>query len=555
MNPFEKFRDECSKIAGENAGLLEIPPNNIADLALPCFSISKKPAEKAAELAACYRKKIKKASIIKDISTAGPYVNFHINNERLCALVMKTVIKNENYGAGSQKKTKIILEHTSMNPSGPVHVGRLRNSIIGDCLKRILKFSGYEVDTHYYVNDIGKQVAMILWAKDNTSIKNELPEQYPNYKNKPDFQTMFWYVSAYEMLEKQKPQKMEEVDNMIIEAEKGNRKILEKLKEISKSCLDGQLEVLKRLDIIFDRFDFESKYIENGSAMEAFKNLKPAAKKKEGAFGLDLSKHGMRDFAVILRGNGTSVYLLRDIAYHMEKMSRCDRAVVVLGEDHKVEFQELKHILSEFFGMKKPLDVVHYSFVNFKGVKLSTRQGQTAPLDMLLDEGESRAKEEIGKKGIDGKDKIAKSVAKAAVRYNLIKSDMKKAMTFVWNDALSFEGDTGPYLQYTYARARSILKKSRKKPKPSKNLRGLEIDIIKEIAKFPEFVERAGSELKPQHIATYVYRLASMFNTFYHNTKIIGSKDEEALLALTKSVTITLKNAMELIGIDAIEQM
>jgi arginyl-tRNA synthetase len=342
---------------------------------------------------------------------------------------------------------------------------------------------------------------------------------------------------------------------MIIEAEKGNRKILEKLKEISKSCLDGQLEVLKRLDIIFDRFDFESKYIENGSAMEAFKNLKPAAKKKEGAFGLDLSKHGMRDFAVILRGNGTSVYLLRDIAYHMEKMSRCDRAVVVLGEDHKVEFQELKHILSEFFGMKKPLDVVHYSFVNFKGVKLSTRQGQTAPLDMLLDEGESRAKEEIGKKGIDGKDKIAKSVAKAAVRYNLIKSDMKKAMTFVWNDALSFEGDTGPYLQYTYARARSILKKSRKKPKPSKNLRGLEIDIIKEIAKFPEFVERAGSELKPQHIATYVYRLASMFNTFYHNTKIIGSKDEEALLALTKSVTITLKNAMELIGIDAIEQM
>lgn len=555
MNPFEKFKEECKKIAGDHAELLETPPNNIADLALPCFSLSKKPVDKAAEMAASFRKKMKKSSMVREIKAVGPYVNFYITSEKLSQLVLKEVIKNRDYGAGEKKKEKIILEHTSMNPSGPVHVGRMRNSVIGDCLKRILKFSGYDVDVHFYVNDIGKQIAIILWGKDKVTIKKDLADQYAPYKSKQDFQTMLWYVSSFEMLEKSKPERMEEVDELIKKAESGDKEILENLKKISKNCLEGQVDVLKRLDISFDKFDFESKFIENGSVEGVLEKLKPDAKEDKGALGLDLAADGLRDFVVILKSNQTSVYILRDIAYHLEKMDKCDRAITVLGEDHKVEFEELKKILGKFFHIKKPLDVVHYSFVNFKGMKLSTRLGQTAPLDMLLDEGEAKAKEEMKKKGIEGKEKIAKSVAKAAVRYNLIKSDMNKAMTFMWNDALNFEGDTGPYLQYTYARARSILKKSKKKPKPSKKLQGIEVDLIKEISRFPEVVERASIELKPQIISTYAYRIASLFNTFYHATKIIGSEDEQTLLALTESVTIVLKNAMELIGIDAIEQM
>jgi len=565
---FEKFMDECKKIAGSHADLLEIPPKQIADLALPCFSLGERPNEKAEHLASEFSKKNPSGSLIGDIRAVGPYVNFYINNNKFPALVLSRVLKEKaSYGSRKNRKDKIILEHTSINPSGPIHIGRLRNSIIGDSLKRILEFSGYPVETHYYVNDIGKQIAIIAWGrKKKLKPSPHLKTVYKKYKTKPDFVTMFDYVSAYQAVEKS-AKNMEEVEGILQKCERGSKKELSALKKISKACLAGQMQMMKKMGIGFDKFIYESRFIENRSVKKAISFLKKnkLLTTKDGAATLDLSKYGLRDSVVLARKDGTSVYLLRDIAYHLDKMKHCDWAINVLGEDHKVEFQELKTILHNMFRIRKSFDVVHYSFVNFQGTRLSTRMGQTAPLDMLIDEGVEKATEEIEKRGKQKPTKkLAEKIAAAAIRYHIIKSDTQKAITFVWGDALNFEGDSGPCLQYTYARARSILRKAKKRPsrmttsgRPSDLVLNEEKEVllVKKLSQFPGLVDKCAKELKPHHLASYLFSLASDFNEYYQSVRIIESDNEEAKLALVSATATVLKNGMQLLGIDALERM
>ncbi len=556
--PFRKFSDECRKIAGPHAKLLEKPPKGVADLALPCFSLGE-PAKTAERLAEEWRKRISKVSLIKEIKAAGPYVNFYIDSEKFSGIVLAEISRKKGkYGAGARKKERIILEHTSINPSGPIHVGRLRNSIIGDSLLRILAHSGYSVETHYFVNDVGKQVAIIAWGeKSGIELKKELVEQYKKYKNKPDFKTMFIYVSANSALENE-PAKMMEVEQILQKSESGGRKELAMLKKTAKYCLEGQVESLKRMGIAFDKFVNESIFIEKGSTKKALELLKrkKIIKRHEGAYVIDLSKHGLRETVVLQRSDGTSVYLLRDLAYHLKKLKKADCLINVLGEDHKIEFSELRTILQSILKINKPMEAVHYSFVNFHGEQLSTRLGQTAPLDMLMDEGVEKALAEMGKrKKSTPSAAAAKAIAMAAIKYHIIRTDTMKAINFIWEDALNFEGDTGPYLQYTLARARSILRKSRKTPKAGILNGEKEASIIKILSEFPLVVEKCAKELKPHHLAGYMHELAAEFNEYYHAVRVIGSGNEGQRLVLVNAVAAVLSNGMHLLGIEPLERM
>jgi arginyl-tRNA synthetase len=557
--PFEKFVQECRKIAGSHAGLLERPPKQLADLALPCFSLEGNPAETAVRLASEFSKKVDKNPLIFEIRAVGPYVNFYINSEKFSGLVVRQVMKEAAlYGKSRKIREKIILEHTSINPSGPIHVGRLRNSIIGDSLKRILAFYGHPLETHYYVNDVGKQIAIIAWGEKHKVKQNpELKANFKKYKAKSDFVTMFKYVAAYAAVEKSAAH-MEEVEKILQKCEKGSKKDLAVLKKTSQSCLSGQMAVMKKLGIKFDKFVFESKFIENGSVKKILRQLKKdhLLIEKDGALTLDLSKYGLRETVVLARKDGTSVYLLRDIAYHIEKLKHAECAINVLGEDHKIEFQELKTIIHNLFKIRKSLEALHYSFVNFQGMRLSTRLGQTAPLDMLLDEGTEKAIEEINKRGKQKANKLlAEKIAAAAIKYHIIKTDANKPITFVWEDALNFEGDTGPYLQYTYARAKSVLRKAGKKPKISQLSEEKEIALVKRISEFSSMVEKCAKELKPHHLAVYLAGLAAGFNEYYQSIRVIGSENEQAKLALVSALAITMKNGMQLLGIEPLEKM
>jgi len=549
---FSRFRKQCEEIAREQKNLIEVPKNKQADLCIPCFSLGKDPVKIAQDLSSKMRYRLTKNTLVKNIENTGPYINFYIDEEKFSDSVLQDIIReNDNYGKGD-KKEKIILEHTSMNPTGPVHVGRLRNSLIGDSLKRILEFFGHNIETHYYVDNMGKQVAIIAWGG-KTKNYDDLARKYNKYKDKPDFKTMFRYVSSYYDATSSK-ENMTEVEELLRKAEQGDKDSMGRLRKTAQTCLDGQKASLERLGIEYDFFDFESKFIEDGSVKKILSDLekKKLLKKQGDAVGVDLSSYGLKrekGLTILARSNGTSVYLLRDVAYHLEKLKKGRRIINVLGEDHKIEFQELKKII-ELLNGSKNMEAVHYAFVNFKGMSLSTRKGETAPLDALIDEGIEKLKEKTDDK------KLAESIATGAIKYHILKTDLQKQITFIWEDAINFDGNTGPYLQYSYVRAKSIMRKSKMKEKfKVLDMNKSDHELVKKISLFPEIVEKGAEEMRPSIIANYIYDLASQFNTYYHEEKIIGTDNEGAKLAVVKAFSIVMKNGMHLLGIDTPERM
>ncbi len=543
--------------------LIEIPPDSkLGDLAFPCFILSKKLKKNPGEIAMQIRKKlaIPKSSIFKKVEIAGPYLNFFVDEGKYAAEILKQVSKN--YGKSNKgKNKKLIIEHTSTNPSGPTHVGRIRNSFIGDTLVRLYKAIGYNVETHYYVNDMGKQIAIINWGiKNKIKTSASLIKKFSKYKNNPDFKIMFVYVTAMKLVEKN-PKLMKEIDDFLIAAE-NNKQYASELNKVAKTCLEGQKKMLARFGINFDEFDFESDLVAAGEQKKIANKLKALPEYKileEGAHAVDLSKYGFErrgGGTVFLRANGTSVYITRDLAYHKYKLSLADKNIIVLGEDHKIEAVELKKLL-EIFGIlkSKTLDVVFLSFVNFDKVKISTRSGTTLPADAILDEGIEKI---ISKKKTPLK--LAEKIAVGAIRYFELRVSPTKQISFNWDEVLSLEGNTGPYLQYALVRSNKILQKSEAKPsKASLELlvKPYEFELVKKIALFPEIVEKAADSYSPQLVANYAYELAQLFSSFYENCPVIRAekKLQGARLALVKAFAHTLKNALNLLGIEEVAEM
>jgi arginyl-tRNA synthetase len=539
-----------------------------------CFRLAKRLGKSPVQVAEEFARKIKPSGFIELCEAKNGFLNFFLDYEKFGVRVLAESLK-EGFGRGAPKKKKIVLEHTSVNPSGPVHVGRLRNSIIGDSLRRILSYSGFPVETRYWVNDVGKQVAIIALTLDkdlNFSFRisefDELKERYQEYEGKDDFEIFFEYVVGNKLYETDEKFK-EAVEKLIKDAESGDKNQLEKIKKAARICLKGQQQTYGRLGFVFDCFDFESEEIESGRVFKVLDELRKTeywTSKDDVGEGLDLSSLGIEKrsgLSVLTRSDGTTVYLARDISYHLRKLSRGDILINVLGEDHKLEFEELSKILKEILKVKKPVEVVHFSFVSFEGEKLSTRKGKTAPVDMLLDEAESKAAEEIIKRGIAEKE-TAPQIGVGAVKYHLLKTAPAKPITFRWEEALSFDGDAAPYIQYAHARSARILEKSGLKSEEINaknldlsNLQPEEKNLIKELSLLPEKVASSAVGRKPHLLANYLYELASSYSRFYKECQVLS--DDEALmkrrLALVAGVKNTLKTGLSLLGIDSPERM
>ncbi|MBN2015130.1 MAG: arginine--tRNA ligase [Candidatus Altiarchaeota archaeon] len=562
----EEVRNLLEKAAKEPVSIDDVAGSPVADICSPIsFRIAKKKGKDPVLIAEEIAKRIKPTGIIKEVKAEKGYINFFLDYGKLLTPLTEVVSRGADYGRLKRRDEKIVLEHTSINPSGPVHIGRLRNSLIGDSLARILRFNGYEVETHYYVNDVGKQIAIIAQGfKEGIKPDESVVKEYKEYKDKPDFQVFFEYVASNKLFESD-PGFAERVQKNIWLAENGDREALKEITDVAKKCLKGQKEIFDKLDIGFDFFDFESEYIRNNEVKSVLDFLKKSeyVRKTENGLGLDLSCFGLErrgGLSMLARSDGTSVYLTRDIAYHLRKIELGDRLINVLGEDHKFEFRELKTILAEVYGIKKPLGVVHYSFVSFEGLELSTRKGQTAPIDKLIDEAVEKAENEITKRDIASKN-VAPVIGIGAIKYHILKTSPLKQILFDWDEALSFEGEASPYVQYAHARCCSILRKSKTAPDQinlsDDSLTKDEEQLILKIAKFPEIVESAGRELKPNIIATYLFELASLFSRFYKECPVLSEMEKirDRRLLLVDSTRQTLKNGLYLLGIDAPDRM
>mgnify|MGYP001575011798 FL=1 len=527
---------------------IEAPPSSeMGDYAFPCFFLAEKLKQEPNQIALLIREKIgTPSSEFDDIQTQGPYVNFFLDRKKMAEGIIKEILsKKDDFGKiDIGKRQKTLVEHTSINPNASPHVGRARNAIIGDSVVKLLEFVNFKPEVHYYVNDVSKQIAMLVLAKAENLKFEGMLDKYIQISKK---------VEKSKELEKQ-------VFELLRKFEDGDRGTVSKFKKITKTCVKGQKEILSEIGINYDYFDYESDYL--AKAKNVFSELNKTNKihkDKEKRFYLNLKgtfveKKMKSPVLVLTRSDGTGLYPLRDIAYTLDKLKKSNKNIIILGEDQKLYFLQISEALKL---LKKPTpEVIHYSFILLRGKskKMSTRKGDVVLLSDFIKEAVDKAEKELSKRKTKAD---SKSIAISAIKYSILKNNPNKVILFDLEESLSFEGDTGPYILYSYARAGSILKKAKIKAKLeiTKDLEQKEIELVKKLSQFPEIILNSYKNLNPSLIANYSYQLAKIFNEFYHACPVIGSENQSFRISLIEAFRYVLKNSLNLLGIKTIERM
>ena len=516
------------------------------------------------------------------VDTAGPYVNFHAG-ERYLADTLAAAAGDETYGTLPDKETSVVVEHTSANPTGPVHVGRARNPIVGDAVANVLEYAGYDVDRHYYVNDAGRQMAVFTWAYE-TFDESDL-EGEPA-RDRVEYDLVRYYRRGNAYLEEADPDDVEaaeaEISAILQGLEDGDEGTYERVGEVVDAVLGGMKDCLARLPAEFDEFVKETRFMRDGSTDDIAARLKETeqAVYEEDAWQLELDDWGIDKNLVFLRSDDTSLYTTRDLAHHEWKFANYDRAVTVLGEDHKLQADQLDATLELLGNDTDRLGHVIYSYVNLPDGKMSTREGTGVMLDDLLDEAIDRAREAVESRMDDrirdddltdeDVERIAHQVGIGAVRYDIVSKQPAKAITFEWEEALDFEAQSAPFVQYVHARCCGILAEAAEAgvdvPEPGDpvdvDAGVLETDeaaaLLREVARFPAVVESAAEDLEPHTIATFTREFADAYNAFYRECPVVTAETDElrdARLALVAAARYTMANALDALGVEAPESM
>ncbi len=547
------------------------------DMAVPCFPMAKALRKAPQAISDELASKIQPSGMIAEVSSVNGFLNFNIDPETLIRSTLDEIVRcGPCYGSMPMTGIRVNVEHTSTNPTGPIHVGRARNPIIGDTLARCLKRCGHEVMTEYYVNDVGKQVVVLTWGVNNVSDEEAAKNSEEHMKeigqnekerDKTDHRLVAKYRVANKKMESD-PAVKEEISDMMRRFEEGDQEVIDTVRHTAEIMLDGLRETLGQINVVLDRYTWESQYIIDGSAKDVVEKLKAskyAGQTEDGAWYVDLKDFGVQGKNTkftFTRSDGTTLYTTRDLAYHLDKFTRADRLIDVLGEDQKLGSKQLCSAL-EIMGKEKLPEPLFYAFVSLPEGKMSTRKGVVVYLDDLIDEAVARAYEEIKKRREDmPEDKMAeisKIVGVAAVRFNIIRVQPEKQFVFKWEDALNFDGNSGPYLQYVHARACSMLRKAgefKHDTDPAKFVEPLEINLIKVLARYEEVLKMAGNEMRVHMIPAYGHELASAFNQYYAAVSILNSADKrDARLTLVECAKTVLADVLDCLGMGAPEEM
>ena len=556
------------------------------DLSLPCFPFAKQLGKSPNVIAEELSQLIKVSEAIGEVSASGGYLNFKANPIWLAKQLLSDKIRiGDAHGKKSDTGRHVLIEHTSANPNGPFHVGRARNAILGDTLVRLHRLLGNEVRAEYYVDDMGKQVGVLAWALDNLSnkdVENILDDKESvskKWADKADHTRVRWYQAAQKLRkDESKNEKMEqEIGKLVHASEHGDESVLEKFHNSFQPVLDGMLETLGRLGIEFDQFTNESMFVTNGDVAkltETLSQLEIHGVADNGAEYLDLGARGMKGKTEFFfkRGDGSSLYATRDIAYHIWKWSQCDDLINILGEDHKLQSKQVAMTLQEL-GHKVP-EVVFYSFIKLPEGKMSTRRGNVVFMDDLLEEAKEHASKIVRELRAEYSDQevahIAESVGRSAIRFNIIKVSPDKGFTFRWEEALAFEAGSAPFIMYSHTRALSIANKcadngidvdgiSNKEldfANIKSDLPNSLVDLLRCIAVQNDVLERSVTQCRPNLFANQVLNLATSFNGFYRDCKIFDEgRVNELYLQVSQLASKFLKTGMEGLGIIPLERM
>ncbi len=544
------------------------------DVAYPVFRLAPMAKLPAEELATRVAEKFPSSPTVKSVRAKGGYVNVTVDPARLIEVTLTLALtRGPRYGHADGDGPPVCVEHTSANPTGPFHIGRVRNAIIGDTLARIRRAAGQPVTTQYYIDDMGRQAAMItwIWSKPRDAWPEPIRaavdgEERPD--DKPDLRWGRPYpaVSAYL---KEHPDAREEVAKLVHQIERGDAP--PRHRELAQAILDGMLASLARLGIGFDEFVWESGFVRDGSVDKVLERLRKAphaVAESNGAWAIDASGYDLpKDSANVIfqRADGTSLYVTRDVAYHLAKFARFASLVDVLGQDHQLHARSLNALLQEVGEPRRPTYVIYQDITIPEGGRMSTRGGSAVWLDALLEEALERARREVIARREDlpvsDIERIAEAVATGAVRYHIVRVAPEKPVVFRWEDALSFEGRSGPFVQYSYARASSVLRKGEVDSGPFPFDAGRltdpeELGLVRVIARMPRVVAYSARTSHVHAIAGYAHDVADRFNRFYHAVPVLRSGAErESRVALVAATRQTLGNSLDLLGVARLETM
>lgn len=536
--------------------LVEIPPDEkLGDYALPCFLFAKKLRKSPIIISEEIAKQISNEPIIEKAEAVSGYLNFFMNRRWLSSKVLSSAL-NPNYGKGNSKEITVV-EYCSPNTNKPLHLGHLRNMAIGESVSRILSYMGNHVYRTCVFNDRGVHICKSMLA-----YKDFGGDSTPEQKNtKSDH-----FVGDYYVLFAKKVKEDDSYDakaqEMLEKWEAGDEETVELWKKMNEWAFKGFRETFQLFGAHFDREYFESNIYKYGRDI-ILKGFEQGLFKKssDGAIIVDLTDKGL-DEKVLLRSNGTSVYIVQDIylAHLKEEEFKYKRSIYVVGNEQEYHFKVLKEIL-KLLGTSESGEIHHlsYGMVELPEGKMKSREGTVVDADDLILDTSSLAEEEIRKRYELSEDEVkerALKIALAAIKFQLLKVETGKNIIFNPKEAIRFEGDTGPYVLYSYARASSILRKA-DIPIITEGweVNEYEARLLKKISEFPDVVKSSGEKLTPTLLANYVLELSRRFNEFYHECSVLRSKIAGQRLAVVSAFRNVSGKCLELLGIDKIEEM
>lgn len=539
--------------------LLEIPPSvDLGDFSFPCFSLANKLKRNPNQIALEIRENIGNLPIeLDDIQTSGAYVNFFVNRGDFARRVLSEIkTKNDKFGKVKVGKQKAMIEFSQPNTHKAFHVGHIRGTSLGESLARILELCGNKIVRANYQGDTGMHVAKWLWCYTKYHSREKI--------KKDEAWIASIYVDAVKRL-KRNEKLQKEVD--VVNQKLGTRedsKLNTLWEKTRKFSLDSLEKIYKELNTYFDVYFFESEQEEKAIKIVDDLLKRKIAKVSKGAVIINLKKYKLGVW-VLLRQDKTILYSAKDLSLAQEKFKKfkLNKSIYVVGAEQSLHIAQLFKTL-ELMGFENSKDCIFvpYSEVRFPEGKMSSRSGNNILYSDFLEEVQEYSKKEIKKRDSKiSKTKLeerALKIATAAIKYSMLKQNPNRNIIFKKEDALNFDGDTGPYIQYSYARASSILRKIKQEPKQFKikTLEDKEMALVKKLSQFPEVVLKSFNSLNPSLIANYSYQLAQIFNEFYHMCPVISSEDKKYFrINLVKSFKQVLKNAFYLLGIDVIEKM
>lgn len=538
--------------------LLETPKNSdMGDLAFPVFSLAKV-LRKAPQLIAAELAEKIDASNFEKVEAVGPYINFFLDKASISSQVLSQVITaGSDYAAQTiGQGHNVAIDMSSPNIAKPFSIGHLRSTVIGDSLANIFEKIGYKAVKINHLGDWGKQFGMLIVAYKKWGNKEAV-------KAHPINELLKLYVRINAEAEEH-PELDEEARDWFRKLEAGDEEALVLWQWFRDESLVEFNRLYDELDVTFDSYNGEAFYNDKMDEVVNILTEKGLLQESQGAQVVNLEKYGIEHPALIKKSDGATLYITRDLAaaLYRKRTYNFAKAIYVVGNEQSAHFKQLKAVLNEM-GYAWSDDITHVPFglVTKEGKKLSTRKGNVILLEPTIAEAINRAQTQIDGKNpnLSNKEAVAHAVGVGAIKFYDLKTDRLNGYDFDLEAMVSFEGETGPYVQYAHARIQSILRKADFTPSVNQvySLNDAESwEIIKLIQDFPRIIIRAADNFEPSIVAKFAISLAQAFNKYYAHTRILDENPErDSRLALSYATATVLKEALRLLGVEAPDEM